>query len=66
MVREVVQAELERHRAASNPPADGPAGRSRERDIAAAPRPASAREASVIGELEPSGSALTLYGLRRR
>lgn len=66
MVREAVQAELERHRAASNPPAIGPAGRSRERDIAAAPRPASAREASVIGELEPSGSALTLYGLRRR
>lgn len=30
------------------------------------PRPATAREASVIGELEPSASPLTIYGLRRR
>ena len=31
-----------------------------------APRPATAREASVIGALEPSASPLTIYGVRRR
>jgi len=66
MVREAVRAELASRPAASNLPADGRRDRSRARDTAAASRPASAREASVIGELEPSGSALTLYGLRRR
>jgi hypothetical protein len=69
LVREAVRAELARDRvenpAAHSPsppaPVDGTPG-----DAPAPRRPATAREASVIGDLEPSGRPLTLFGLRRR
>ena len=68
LVRDAVRAELARQRAENPPqtprqpaPADGTSG-----DAPAPRRPATAREASIIGDLEPSGRPLTLFGLRRR
>ena len=69
IAREAVRAELA-HRHAVGPSTSHPRGvaPATERDGPRKPasRPASAREASVIGELEPSSSPLTIYGLRRR
>lgn len=70
IAREVVRTELARRPGTGGAsqqavPGAVPAERAAERK-AAAPRPATAREASVIGELEPSSSPLTIYGLRRR
>jgi hypothetical protein len=67
VVRETVRAELARLRPAGRPGAPAPANEdARRADPPPAPRPATAREASVIGDLEPSGGPLTLYGLRMR
>jgi hypothetical protein len=69
IARAAVRAELARRPAAGGPPEQrrgNAATSARESERKSSPRPATAREASVIGELEPSSSPLTIYGLRRR
>lgn len=69
IARDAVRAELARRPAVPAPAQSAraaAAASAAEPAPKAAPRSASAREASVIGELEPSSSPLTIYGLRRR
>ena len=65
MVTNAVRREMARQTSAA-PSQPAPAATSRPQPDAAPPRPATAREASVIGELEPSSRPQTIYGLRRR
>lgn len=67
VVREAVRAELARQPAAQNARTARITPANEDQPPAKpAPRPATAREASVIGALEPSASPLTIYGVRRR
>ena len=69
IARETVRAELARRPEVGHGADErrgATTGKDRDGTQKPAPRPASAREASVIGELEPSSSPLTIYGLRRR